>query len=324
MRGLPGAARERLRSRASLLGVDLRFDEDESGASWTSAEAIVVGDEALDAAALERATRCLAVVRAGAGAGDIDANAARHLGIVAADVRDFASEPAAAAIVDFAMRDRRTRVRNPDARGARPLRWGFLGFGSVARAIVGRIRELASEEGGAGAGDAIEFFACDPFAAPEDFGRFGVRRCPEEDLPGVADVLSIHVPATPATRGWIDPVRIARAPRGALWIAASSVDRVSAGATALPGELRPRIAIGDWRRKPAPDDDVLGAAEEGTNSTDAIPLDFSATEPWRERAVGEAIRIASGEIRGIQPDRLLNDPACPRRLARAAVTRLGT
>lgn len=74
---------------------------------------------------------------------------------------------------------------------------GLVGFGDIARRVVPRARALG-----------MRLAAHDPLVAAEEMRRLEVAPMPLEALLAAADVVSLHVPLTAATRGLIDARRL--------------------------------------------------------------------------------------------------------------------
>lgn len=84
---------------------------------------------------------------------------------------------------------------------------GLVGYGGIARETAGRARAMG-----------MQVMAHDPFIAENDAAWEGVVRSELDVLLSSADVVSLHVPLTDATRGLIDAQRIARMKAGAVLI----------------------------------------------------------------------------------------------------------
>ena len=76
---------------------------------------------------------------------------------------------------------------------------GLLGFGNIARAVADRARSLG-----------MTILAHDPFLAPDDPAWQQSQNCSFSALLANADVLSLHVPLTQATRNLIDADALAQ------------------------------------------------------------------------------------------------------------------
>ena len=107
-------------------------------------------------------------------------------------------------------------------REAMGRRLGLVGFGRIAREVAARARAL---------GMAIAAF--DPLLPEGDAAWGGVERhATLEGLLGAADVVSLHVPLTPQTRGLLDARAIAAMRPGAILINTARGPVVDAAAVA--------------------------------------------------------------------------------------------
>lgn len=98
------------------------------------------------------------------------------------------------------------RTRVIGGRDARGLTIGLVGFGAIARQVALRARAFG-----------MRVLASDPFV-PENhpaWKEFGVERRELSGMLPDTNVLSIHVPMTPATRGMIDAQALRSLPKGA-------------------------------------------------------------------------------------------------------------
>lgn len=84
---------------------------------------------------------------------------------------------------------------------------GLVGYGGIARAVADRARSLG-----------MQIAAFDPFLSADDPAWNNARRCSIDELLGLADVVSLHVPLTDQTRALIDADAIAQMKPGAIVI----------------------------------------------------------------------------------------------------------
>jgi phosphoglycerate dehydrogenase-like enzyme len=196
------------------------------------------GDWPLTAARLDRLPGCRAAVSYGVGMDWIDPALARERGLrvvntPAANVEDVAVH-ALAMILACARRlpayDAHLRAGGfrPDEEPPRRLAGrtlGLLAFGNIAR----RLAELAAPLG-------MRIVAHDPHVEAEAMRALGVEPLGVDELLARADVLSVHLPASPETAGFLDARRLAALPAGAIVVITSrgaiyDPDALAAGLT---------------------------------------------------------------------------------------------
>ena len=113
------------------------------------------------------------------------------------------------------------RTRLIGGRDAKGLTLGLVGFGAIARQVARRAAAFG-----------MRVLAYDPFVAPDHaaWKELGVERRELGAMLPECNVLSIHVPMTPATRGIIDARAIAALPAGAYVINTARGGLVDEGA----------------------------------------------------------------------------------------------
>ena len=226
-----------MREAIAPAGVELlrsRFEVDEDGDSPLEEiigryDAIVIRSATkLTAAVIERAERLKVIGRAGVGIDNIDLDAATRRGIVVANAPDSTVVSAAEHTIGLLV----ALARNiPQAHAAlKAGRWersrwggveladktlGVLGFGRIGRQVARRALGLG-----------MRVVGYDPFVAPERFRELGADHVETaEDVFAAADFLTLHLPLTDDTRGFVgadaiakmrDGVRIVNAARGEL------------------------------------------------------------------------------------------------------------
>ena len=234
-------------------GVDLlreRFDVD-LGVDWTDEEleqrigdyhAILIRSATqLTAELIERATNLRVIGRAGIGVDNVDVEAATKRGIIVANAPQSNIVAAAEHTVALML----SLARNiPQAHGSLTAgKWerskfggvevyekvlGVLGFGRIGQLVATRAR-----------GFGMHVIAYDPFVSAERYRELGVEKA--ETSAGVyaqADFITIHLPKTPETRGWLnaeafsqmkDGVRVINCARGELVDDAALKDALDSG-----------------------------------------------------------------------------------------------
>jgi D-3-phosphoglycerate dehydrogenase len=171
----------------------------------------------LTADVLEGAERLRVVGRAGVGVDNVDVPAATKLGIIVANAPQSnvvtAAEHTLALLLALA--------RNvPQAHASLVAgRWdrkkfsgvelmdktlGILGFGRIGQLVAQRAM-----------GFGMRVVAYDPFVGPERYRELGVEKADSsDDVYAVADFLTLHLPKTPETEGWLDAAALAKCKPG--------------------------------------------------------------------------------------------------------------
>ncbi len=195
----------------------------------------------LTADILSHATNLKAIGRAGVGVDNVDVPAATKRGIVVANAPQSnvvtAAEHTLALLLALA--------RNvPQAHSALVAgRWdrakysgvelmdktlGILGFGRIGQLVAQRAQ-----------GFGMKIVAYDPFVGAERYRELGVEKADtSDDVYAVADFITIHLPKTPETEGWLnaeafakckDGVRILNVARGPLIVDEDLVAALDSG-----------------------------------------------------------------------------------------------
>jgi D-3-phosphoglycerate dehydrogenase len=210
-------------------GVDLlreHFDVD-LGSGWSADElADRIGDydgilirsaTKLDGDLLARATRLRAVGRAGVGVDNVDVTAATKRGIVVANAPQSnvitAAEHTMALLLSLARNVPQAHASLTSGLWERSKfsgvelyekTLGILGFGRIGQLVAHRAR-----------GFNMKVIAFDPFVGPERYRELGVEKADSpDDVYAVADFLTLHLPKTPETEGWLNAEALAKCKDG--------------------------------------------------------------------------------------------------------------
>jgi len=234
-------------------GVDLlreRFEVD-LGTEWTDAElAERIGDyhgilirsaTRLTADLIGRADNLKVIGRAGIGVDNVDVEAATKRGIIVANAPQSNIVAAAEHTVALML----ALARNiPQAHGSLTSgRWersrfggvevyektlGILGFGRIGQLVATRARAFG-----------MHVVAFDPYVSSDRFRELGVEQAESSaDVYRQADFLTIHLPKTAETRGWLDAeafaqmkdgVRVINCARGELVVHEALKDALDSG-----------------------------------------------------------------------------------------------
>ncbi len=193
---------------------------------------------------IERADNLRVIGRAGIGVDNVDVAAATKRGIIVANAPQSNIVAAAEHTIALML----ALARNiPQAHASLTAgRWersrfggvevyektlGVLGFGRIGQLVAARAR-----------GFGMRIVAYDPFVSAERFRELGAERAAEPaDLYAQADFITLHLPKTPETRGWLDAaafaamrdgVRVINCARGELVDDAALKDALDSGKVA--------------------------------------------------------------------------------------------
>ena len=171
----------------------------------------------VDADLLARATSLKAIGRAGVGVDNVDVPVATKRGIVVANAPE--SNVVTAAEHTMALLLALARNVPQAAASLKEGRWdrakfsgielmdktlGILGFGRIGQLVAERAR-----------GFGMNVIAYDPFVGEQRYLDLGVEKAPSSDeVYAVADFLTLHLPKTPETEGWLDAEALAKCKDG--------------------------------------------------------------------------------------------------------------
>jgi D-3-phosphoglycerate dehydrogenase len=181
------------------------------------AEALLVRSATkVTAELLEAAPRLRVVGRAGTGVDNIDMTAASGRGILVVNAPGANSisvaEHACALMLalarsvpaaDRAMKDGKWEKKRFLGTELRGKTLGLLGLGRIGQEVASRGRAFG-----------MHVVAHDPFIASDIAAAMGVALLSLDELFGIADVVSLHLPATSETRHLLNDARFARMKRG--------------------------------------------------------------------------------------------------------------
>ncbi|MGI8902216.1 MAG: phosphoglycerate dehydrogenase [Solirubrobacteraceae bacterium] len=206
-------------------GIELlrdRFEVD-LGAGWTREELarrigeydgiLIRSATKLDAELLSGATRLRAVGRAGVGVDNVDVAAATKRGIIVANAPQSnvitAAEHTMALLLALARNIPQAHASLTSGAWERARfsgvelyqkTLGILGFGRIGQLVAQRAR-----------GFGMRVIAFDPFVGAERYREAGVEKAQSSDeLYAIADFITLHLPRTPETDGWLDAQALAK------------------------------------------------------------------------------------------------------------------
>ncbi len=169
---------------------------------------------------LEEMPNLKIIARAGVGVDNIDVNAATRRGIIVVNAPD--GNTISTAEHTFAMMASLMRKIPQAHQSVKNLEWkrnAFVGqelFGkSLGIVGLGRIgTELAKRAKAFG----MNIYVYDPFLTKERAQQLKVERCTLDEVLRQADIITVHTPLTPETRGLIDAEAIKKTKQGVLFL----------------------------------------------------------------------------------------------------------
>ncbi len=171
----------------------------------------------MTAEVIERATNLKAIGRAGVGVDNVDVPAATKRGIVVVN----APQSNVVTAAEHTMALLLALARNvPQAHASLIAgRWerssfsgtelydktlGVLGFGRIGQLVAQRAQSFS-----------MRILAFDPFVGAERYRELGVEKAESsDDVYAQADFLTLHLPKTPETEGWLDAAALAKCKDG--------------------------------------------------------------------------------------------------------------
>jgi D-3-phosphoglycerate dehydrogenase len=185
------------------------------------ADAVLVTYAKLPGELLRQLKRCKAIGRFGLGVDNIDVPAARELGIVVTYVPDYCmqevSDHAMALLLALARKipfsNKLVQAGRWEMPAVAPLRriegqtLGLIGFGNIPRALAPKAKAFG-----------LRVIAHDPYVAKNVLASYAVEGVSFDELLATSDLISVHAPLTPATRGLINAAAFAKMKKGVLLV----------------------------------------------------------------------------------------------------------
>ncbi|MEB2310557.1 MAG: NAD(P)-dependent oxidoreductase [Sorangiineae bacterium] len=169
------------------------------------ADAMIIRSDVIDAEVLAGAERLALVVRAGAGYDNVDLATAKARGVAVMNTPGQNANAVAELALAMMVYSARGQFDGKSGTELRGKTLGIHAFGAVGRAVAG-----------IAAGFGMKVLAFDPFVTAEQIRAAGVEPVDSVDaLYQRSRYVSLHIPATPETRGSIGKARLLEMPKGA-------------------------------------------------------------------------------------------------------------
>lgn len=198
----------------------------------------------VDGEVLRHAPKLKVVARAGVGLDNVDVPAATAAGVMVVNAPTSnivsAAEHAVALLLAVA---RRVPAADASLRAGEWRRSSFSGVELAGKTVgvvgLGRIGQLFAQRLAAFGTDLIAY---DPYVSPAMAAQLGIELVDLDELFARADVISIHLPKTPQTRGLIGAAQLAKAKPGLLIVNAARGGLVDENA--LAAAIRDGVVAG--------------------------------------------------------------------------------
>lgn len=172
------------------------------------AAALIIRSDKVDEAVMAAAPELKIVVRAGAGYDNVDLAAATSHGIVVMNTPGQNANAVAELVFGMLVFNLRNRFNGKAGSELMGKKLGLLAYGNVSRNVARIAR-----------GFGMEIAAYDPFADAAKMAAEGVEVMDSQAaLFEACDVVSLHIPATPETRGSIGADLIGRMKKGGVLV----------------------------------------------------------------------------------------------------------
>lgn len=163
-------------------------------AAVADADALIIRSDRVDADVLDAAPNLRIVVRAGAGVDNVDLDAATERDVVVMNTPGQNANAVAELVFGLLIRHVRHNFDGTAGTELRGKRIGLLAYGNVARCVARIARGFEMEV------SAYDFF--NRVERIEEDGTYAAHNL--YDLVQKCDIVSLHTPATPRTRGFVN------------------------------------------------------------------------------------------------------------------------
>ncbi|HTX32689.1 MAG TPA: phosphoglycerate dehydrogenase [Solirubrobacteraceae bacterium] len=265
----------------------------------------------LDAELLTQATRLRAVGRAGVGVDNVDVPAATKRGIVVANAPQSnvvtAAEHTMALLLALA---RNVPQAHASLTGGAWERSKFSGIELYEKTLgilgFGRIGQLVAQRAHA---FGMKVIAFDPYVSAERYRELGTEKAESpDDIYAVADFLTLHLPNTPETSGWLSAEVLAKCKDGVC------VLNVARGPLVVDEDLKAALdsgkvrgaALDVFREEPVTDHPLFGYA-----NVIVTPHLGASTAEATDRAGYQAAEQVIAALTGGVVSSAVNVPAIP-------------
>ena len=264
------------------------------------ADAVLVTYARLTGDLLRQLRKCKAIGRFGLGVDNIDVAAARELGITVTYVPDYCmhevSDHAMALILALcrkvAQSNALVQARRWEMGPLVPIHrlagrvLGLVGFGNIPRTLAPKAKAFG-----------LRVVAHDPYVSPQALVTAQVEGISLDQLLEISDIVSIHAPLTPATRGLINGEVLQKMKKGALLINTARGPLIDEAAlvTALDSGHLGGAALDVVAVEPLPKDSRLVGRDNVLLTPHTAFYSVEALNELQTKCASDVARVLSGE-----------------------------
>ena len=264
------------------------------------ADAVLVTYARLTGDLLRQLRKCKAIGRFGLGVDNIDVAAARELGITVTYVPDYCmhevSDHAMALILALcrkvAQSNALVQARRWEMGPLVPIHrlagrvLGLVGFGNIPRTLAPKAKAFG-----------LRVVAHDPYVSPQALVTAQVEGISLDRLLEISDIVSIHAPLTPATRGLINGEVLQKMKKGALLINTARGPLIDEAAlvTALDSGHLGGAALDVVAVEPLPKDSRLVGRDNVLLTPHTAFYSVEALNELQTKCASDVARVLSGE-----------------------------
>jgi len=271
------------------------------------ADVLVVDQTPISAAIIEAMPNCKLIIRHGDGYDNLDLEAATKHGIACANKPGFWSREVAehalglSLALSLRLTDQQRVAANShtlaatawDLSRAMPQHsisgWtcGVVGFGKIGTRVTDYLRRLCSR-----------VVVCDPYVSPDVIHAEGAESVGIDELLGVSDLVTLHVPATEETIGFMDSNRIGAMKPGAMLVntARGSIVRTEDVVDALRSGRLGGVALDVTNPEPLPPEHPLFSLPNVIVTPHLGWYSEEALWSMRKSIVQDVLRAADGKL----------------------------
>ncbi len=265
------------------------------------ADAVITQFASVNADVIASMQQARVIVRYGIGVDNVDLAAARAKGIPVCNVPDYCIDEVADHTLAFILATTRQVVSNSNTlkggkwglatsldqmKALRDLAVGVVGFGRIGREVVSRLRPFR-----------CRILVFDPIAKSADIVAAGGTPVTMRELLSLSDVITLHCPSTPETRGMLNSELLAKTRPGVSIINLARGDLIDPNAlmAALQSGHVAAAALDVFNPEPIPADHPILKLDNVILASHIASTSVPAVRKLRETAARLALMALNGE-----------------------------